>query len=78
MTIPAISAKLASLRVNLQCSVLFARFRAAFGRNARVGALSTRMAASIPKVPFDGAAVTGPSGPTLPGDGDLDFLEAKP
>jgi hypothetical protein len=51
---------------------------AAFGRNARVGALSTRMAAAIPKVPFDGAAVTGPSGPTLPGDGDLDFLEAKP
>jgi len=51
---------------------------AAFGRNARVGALSTRMAAAIPKVPFDGMAVTGPSGPTLPGDGDLDFLEAKP
>jgi len=50
----------------------------AFGRNARVGALSTRMAAAIPKVPFDGMAVTGPSGPTLPGDGDLDFLEAKP
>merc|ERR1711998_297093 len=50
----------------------------AFGRNARVGALSTRMSAAIPKVPFDGAAVTGPSGPTLPGDGDLDFLEAKP
>ena len=51
---------------------------AAFGRNARVGALSTRMSVATPKVPYDGAAVTGPSGPTLPGDGDLDFLEAKP
>jgi len=50
----------------------------AFGRNARVGALSTRMSVATPKVPYDGAAVTGPSGPTLPGDGDLDFLEAKP
>jgi hypothetical protein len=50
---------------------------AAFGRNARVGAVATKMVA-IPKVPYDGAAVTGPSGPTLPGDGDLDFLEAKP
>ena len=36
------------------------------------------MSVATPKVPYDGAAVTGPSGPTLPGDGDLDFLEAKP
>ncbi len=50
---------------------------AAFGRNARVGSIATKMVA-IPKVPYDGAAVTGPSGPTLPGAGDLDFLEAKP
>lgn len=51
---------------------------AAFGRNARVGALTTRMATAVPKVPFDGAVVSGASGPTLPGDGDLDFLEAQP
>uniref|UniRef100_A0A7S0YIW7 ferredoxin--NADP(+) reductase n=1 Tax=Hemiselmis tepida TaxID=464990 RepID=A0A7S0YIW7_9CRYP len=38
---------------------------------------ATRMSA-IPTVPFDSVTPTGPSGPTLPGDGDLDFLEATP
>lgn len=33
---------------------------------------------AIPVVPYDSVTPTGPSGPTLPGNEDLDFLEAKP
>jgi len=43
----------------------------------RTGVKALSMSA-IPAVPFDGAKVEGVSGPTLPGSGDLDFLEAKP
>merc|ERR1711966_505525 len=43
----------------------------------RTGVKALSMSA-IPAVPFDGAKVDGVSGPTLPGSGDLDFLEAKP
>jgi hypothetical protein len=33
---------------------------------------------STPTVPFDGLSPVGTSGPTVPGEKDLDFLEAKP
>jgi ferredoxin--NADP+ reductase len=42
----------------------------------RSSAVKTSMA--MPTVPFDSVTPTGASGPTLPGDGDLDFLEATP
>ena len=51
----------------------------AFGRNARVAKMGLRMAATLPKVPYDSVTPKGPSGPTLPAPGeDLSFLEATP
>jgi ferredoxin--NADP+ reductase len=53
----------------------------AFGRSAtaRVSKMGLRMAATLPKVPYDSVSPTGPSGPVLPAAGeDLSFLEATP
>ena len=51
----------------------------AFGRATRAAKMGLRMAATLPKVPYDSVTPKGPSGPTLPAPGeDLSFLEATP
>lgn len=48
------------------------------GHSRTLGRMTTNLRMSTPTVPFESVTPLGPSGPTLPGNEDLDFLEAKP
>ena len=64
--------------VLLEATLAFQRLTLASGAGLRRTGVKALSMSAIPAVPFDGAKVDGVSGPTLPGSGDLDFLEAKP